>query len=191
MTHNRTTIAHRPFDDDYDYAPGAIEVRVSELVVVTAEQNHPLVDETIGKVLKILREQHHSEAAFVSGFIDGTLTRRAFSGPQGGHFHSEQEGDPLEFLVGRQAVPKSAAASGYFSVPVVLLDGALYGTLYAASFAPDENSRAHELKRLAMTAQLAARLINARRAHPGPNALELASVSRIEASSDSQCERRR
>ena len=161
MTHRATTVAETPFD--YEYTLAAVEVRVSELIVVTAEQDDPLIDEAVRMVLRILRQQHNTEAAFVSEFIDGKQVQRALSSPWRGGFHNEQEGDLLEFVVGRQVVPESAAAKGYFSVPVVLSDGRLYGTLYSACFAQSEDLRQHALKRLEMTAQLAARLINARR----------------------------
>lgn len=168
MIHRAMTVAETAFD--YEYAPGALEVRVSELVVVTAEQNDPLIDEAIRGVLKVLREQHHTEAAFVSEFIDGKRVHRALSGPRSGSFHNEQEGDLLEFLVGRQAVPGSKTAKSYFSVPIVLIDGRLYGTLYAACLTQSDALRQHELKRLEMTAQLAARLIDSRRNQPGTGA---------------------
>jgi len=168
MTDEAQTIDEIPFD--YDYTPGALEVRVSELVVATAEHNDPMVDEAIRKVLRLLREQHHTEAAFVSEFIDGRRVQRTLATPLCGRFHNEHEGDVLEFVVGRQVVPGSAAASGYFSVPVVLVDGRLYGTLYAPCFTPSDDVRERDLKRLEMTAQLAARLIDARRARPAATA---------------------
>jgi len=164
MTDEEVIPEEIPFD--YDYGPGALEVRVSELVVATAEYIDPIIDEAIRKVLKILREQHNTAAAFVSEFIDGRRVQRILSGPLCGRFHSEMEGDVLEFVVGRQVVPASAAANGYFSVPVVLVDGRLYGTLYGPCFTLSEDVRQRELKRLEITAQLAARLIDARRARP-------------------------
>jgi hypothetical protein len=49
------------------------------------------------------------------------------------------------------------------SVPLVLLDGRVYGTLYGPCRDLAEEARQRDLKRLALTAQLTARLIDARR----------------------------
>jgi GAF domain-containing protein len=160
MTH----AAHSNFD--FDYLPDALEVQVSELVVATADHCDPMIDDAVSKVLKILREQHGTHAAFASEFIDGRRVQRTLAGPVGGCFLDDRDSDPLDFAFCRQIVPGAASAARYISVPVVLADGRLYGMLYGACPGHSEEVRQRDLKHLEMTAQLAARLIDARRMRP-------------------------
>jgi hypothetical protein len=151
-----------PFD--FDYRPDALEVQVVELAIATADRSDPIVDDALRTVLRILREQHATDAAFVLELIDGRRTQRVHSGAARGSFHTDRFGDPLDFAMAFQAVPRGAAC--YIRVPVVLADGRLYGTLYGPCHDLAEEARQRDLKRLELTAQLAARLIDARRGRP-------------------------
>ncbi|MDM0118784.1 hypothetical protein [Variovorax arabinosiphilus] len=159
---------HVPHDPptgfDFDYAPGALEVRICELAVATADQSDPIVDDALRTVLRILREQHATDAAFVLELVDGRRVQRSPNGAAYGSFHTACFGNPLDFAMARQAVPRTTNAACYVSVPVVLLDGRVYGTLYGPCCDLAEEARQRDLARLEMTAQLAARLIDARRA---------------------------
>lgn len=148
---------------DFDYAPDALEVRVSELAVATADRSDPIVDDALRTVLRILREQHATDAAFVLELVDGRRVQRS-PDVAGSSFHTARFGNPLDFAMACQAVPRTTNADCYVSVPVVLLDGRVYGTLYGPCGDLAEEARQRDLKRLELTAQLAARLIDARRA---------------------------
>jgi hypothetical protein len=151
-------------DFDFDYPPGALDVQVLELAIATADRSDPIVDDALRTVLRILREQHATDAAFVLELIDGRRVQRASGGAVRGSFHTDRIGDPLDFAMACQAVPRRAPC--YVRVPVVLADGRLYGTLYGACHDLADEPRQRDLKRLELTAQLAARLIDARRVRP-------------------------
>lgn len=172
---------HVPHDPpagfDFDYAPGALEVRICELAVATADQSDPIVDDALRTVLRILREQHATDAAFVLELVDGRRVQRSPHGAAGGSFHTARFGNPLDFAMACQAIPRTTNAACYVSVPVVLLDGRVYGTLYGPCCDLAEEARQRDLARLEMTAQLAARLIDARRARaPTPGTAATAQV---------------
>lgn len=172
---------HAPQDPpapfDFDYAPGALEVRVSELAIATADRSDPLVDDALRTVLRILREQHATDAAFVLELVDGRRVQRSLNGAVCGSFHTARFGNLLDFAMACQAVPRTTDAVCYASAPVVLLDGRVYGTLYGPCCDLAEEARQRDLKRLQLTAQLAARLIDARRARaPTPGTAATAEV---------------
>lgn len=153
-----------PAPFDFDYAPGALEVRVSELAIATADRSDPIVDDALRTVLRILREQHATDAAFVLELVDGRRMPRSLDSAAYSGFHTVRFGNLLDFAVACQALPRTANAACYVSVPVVLLDGRVYGTLYGPCHDLAEEARQRDLQRLELTAQLAARLIDARRA---------------------------
>jgi hypothetical protein len=166
-----------PFDFDFDYAPGALEVRVSELAVATADWSDPIVDDALCTVLRLFREQHAIDAAFVLELVDGRRVQRSPNGASYGSFHTARFGNPLDFAMACQAVPRTTDATCYVSVPIVLLDGRVYGTLYGPCRDLAEEARQRDLARLELTAQLAARLIDARRAPaPAPGTAATAEV---------------
>jgi len=166
-----------PAPFDFDYAPGALEVRISELAVATADRSDPIVDDALRTVLRILREQHATDAAFVVELVDGRRVQRSPNGAACGNFHTARFGNPLDFAMACQAVPRTTNAACYVSVPVVLLDGRIYGTLYGPCCDLAEEARQRDLKRLELTAQLAARLIDARRTRaPTPGTAATAEV---------------
>ena len=56
---------------NWDYAPEALEVEVSELLLATAEQSDELIDENMRQVLHDLRENLAMEVIFVSEIRNG------------------------------------------------------------------------------------------------------------------------
>jgi hypothetical protein len=151
--------------NDCDYAHDALEVKVSDLLIATADLCDPLVDPGVHRVLKLLREQHGTEAAFACEVIDGRRVSHRSQPTHRAQFIDEQA-EPLELAFCKQVLRARVPAGCYLSAPVVLANGTTYGSLYSFSFSPDPAVEAHDLKKLEMAAQLAARLINERRPSP-------------------------
>jgi hypothetical protein len=151
----------------------AYEVQVSELLIATAEVSDPLVDQAVHKVLRLLRDQQGMEAAFACEVIDGQRVSRRTQPSERAQFIDEQA-DPLELAFCKQVVSARVPSGCYLSAPVVLANGAIYGTLYSFSFNPDAALEARDLKKLEMAAQLAARLISERQPRAVPRGAALA-----------------
>ncbi len=168
---------NRFFDEGMD--PAAIGVRISEMLVATAEASDELVDRAVGQVLKMLRSQLNMDVVFVSEFIDG---RREFKRVEAADDAAVKVGmsDALEdtycqrVVDGRLprmvrdvgALPKDAdvpelpfPVGSYISTPIALKDGSIYGTLCAFSAKPHPDLAAGDLKNLQLAAELAARNI--------------------------------
>jgi electron transfer flavoprotein alpha subunit len=56
---------------NWDYAPEALEVQVSELLLATADRSDELVDENVRLVLQELRQHLNMEVIFVSEIRNG------------------------------------------------------------------------------------------------------------------------
>jgi hypothetical protein len=147
---------------DSDYAPDALEVKVSELLIATPDHCDPLLDPAIHRVLKMLRERESMDAAFVCEILDGQRVSRRFHTAQRAQFIDEQQ-EPLELAFCKQVLRAWVPTGCYLSAPVVLSDGMTYGTLYSFSFSPDPAVEARDIRKLEMASQLAARLIEERR----------------------------
>ncbi len=173
-----------PFHDP-DYAPDAFDVRVSELLVATADGGDALINDSVPEVLRLLREHLKMDVVFVSEFVDGRrVFRRVDTAPDRALIAVNQSA-PLEasfcqrVVDGRlpgivhdmakrpdfDALPTTPFTVGaHMSVPVVLNDGRIYGTLCCFSLAANDDLAQRDLKKLEMSAQLAARRIDAERA---------------------------
>ncbi|VWX59467.1 GAF domain-containing protein (modular protein) [Burkholderiales bacterium 8X] len=168
---------------DNDYAPDAFEVRVSELLVATAEASDELIDRSVPEVLRLLREHMQMDVVFVSEFVDGRRVYRRVEAAPGKQVIEPGQSDPLELSYCQRVVdgrlppmvrnlatdPATARlpqppfpVGSYLSVPVVLNDGSVYGTLCCFSAAANESLSQRDLKKLEMSAQLAARQIDAK-----------------------------
>ncbi len=141
-----------------DLATDEFEVQVSELLIATPDQSDPLIDRSVRHVLKLLRDQHRMEAAFVGEVVDGNRIRRGVA-PSAPCQFVDADADPLELAFCKQAMKPDIPVGCYLSAPIVLNDGGVYGKLYSASFSPDGGTREQQLKKLTLIAQLAARLI--------------------------------
>lgn len=139
--------------------PDQIEVKISDLLIATPDRGDPLVHASMPNVLRLLRDQHRMEATFVTEWAGGRRVGRAAASRKPVNFGAG-EADPLEMAFVTQAGNLRQDAACYLSAPVLLADGDLYGTLYSYSFSPDEGLQHRELTTLALTAQLAARLID-------------------------------
>jgi hypothetical protein len=144
-----------------DYSAADLEVRVSELLIATADVSDPAVDPAVHQVLKMLREQHAMEAGFAAEVIDG---KRVVRNNQSRAQFIDEQAEPLEVAFCKQVLRATVPSGCYVSAPVLLADGTVYGTLYSFSFNPDSALEVRDLKKLEMAAQLAARMIGDRRA---------------------------
>ncbi len=140
--------------------PADIDVKVSDLLIATPDGTDPLLHASMHRVLRLLRDQHRMEATFVTEWNEGDRVGRPAALRTPMHFACDAA-DPLEMAFVVQAGNVRANASCYLSAPVVLADGDVYGTLYSYSFSEDEGLQHRELATLALTAQLASRLIDA------------------------------
>lgn len=158
----------------------AFEEKLEQVAVVTADMDHARVDRSVREVLKLMREHLAMEVAFASHFQKGRrfLWRVESSDP----FWQNAEGssDALERSFCQRVVdgrlpqlvtdvrklpnfselPETAVPIGaHLSVPIVLPDGAIYGTACCFSSAPNEALSHRDLRRLQMAADMMARLI--------------------------------
>src|SRR4051812_44495820 len=78
-----------------DYHPDDLDVRVSELLVATADEADVALDDTIREVLQLLRDKLRMDVVFVSEFTGGRgVFRQVAQGPD--QPVPEGAGDPLE-----------------------------------------------------------------------------------------------
>jgi GAF domain-containing protein len=122
---------------------------------------------------------------FVSEFVDGHRVFRRVEADAGKRVIEEGQSHPLEYTFcqrvvdGRlpqmvrnfatdpatQGLPKAPIPIGsYLSVPVVLNDGRVYGTLCCFSFTANETLTQRDLRKLEMSAQFTAKRIDEMRA---------------------------
>ncbi|MFG6490451.1 GAF domain-containing protein [Roseateles sp. BYS78W] len=157
-----------------------LEVRISELLVATADSHDPSLDRRITDVLLMLRKQLRMDVVFVSEFVDG---QRVFRFVHGGEALGIHAGDaaPLEesycqrVVQGRmpELVPdaRTLVASGdlpdvgvevgaHLSTPVVLSDGSVYGTVCCFSHEAKPDLQASALACLRQCARLVARKVD-------------------------------
>lgn len=154
-------MAQTPNAFDFDYAVGAFEVTACDLVVTTPQSIDPMADETVRKVLTLLKDQHGTDAAFVAELHDDASVRpAAVLSPRGG-LHDDVSGDVYVLAVCRQVF--GAFARCFIRVPVLLADGRNYGTLYAPCKGLTDDEKRRDVALMEMTAQLTARLVDARR----------------------------
>lgn len=157
----------------------ALEVRISELLVATADGHDPDLDRNISEVLQMLRRQLRMDVVFVSEFVEG---ERVFRFMRGGEAMNLHEGDsgPLEssychlVVQGRMAELVTDAAplvdtgelpdtglpiGAHLSTPVVLADGRIYGTVCCFSATPNPDLHHSALACLRQCARLVARKV--------------------------------
>ncbi|RZL64528.1 MAG: GAF domain-containing protein [Variovorax sp.] len=170
---------------EHDYAPDAFEVRVSELLVATADGGDALINDSVPEVLKLLREHLRMDVVFVSEFVDGRrVFRHVNTAPDRPSLIAANESAPLEQSFCQRVVdgrlpglvqdvaklpdfdqlPATPFPVGaHLSVPIVLNDGRVYGTLCCFSTGANPALAQRDLKKLEMSALLAARRIDADR----------------------------
>ena len=167
----------------WDYAPDALEVSVSELIISTADQSDDLVDDTVRQVLHDLREHLKMDVIFISEIRDGKRMFKHVDNKPGCDLIATGGGSRLEesfcqcVLQGRlpklvhdaeayrekaNLPPTPFRVGAHISAPIVLADGQVYGTLCTFSNAADPSLTEKDLQKLECVARVAARKIDIR-----------------------------
>lgn len=170
---------------NWDYAPEALEVEVSELLLATADQSDELIDESVRQVLHDLRQNLSMDVIFVSEIRNGQRMFKHVDTAAGKELIATGGGGPLEesfcmyVLDGRLPklvtdVAKNPAfpllpttpfrIGAHISTPIVLASGKVYGTLCCFSQTADESLTAKDLHKLECVAKIAAKRIDIRQA---------------------------
>lgn len=160
--------------------PAALEVRISELLVATADSYDPSLDKRITEVLLMLRKQLRMDVVFVSEFVDGERVFRFVNGGEPLGLHAGAAA-PLEesycqrvvqgrmpelvpdarVLVAKGDLPEVGIEVGaHLSTPVVLADGSVYGTVCCFSQEAKPDLQASALACLRQCARLVARKVD-------------------------------
>ncbi|WP_395024696.1 GAF domain-containing protein [Comamonas odontotermitis] len=168
----------------WDYAPDALEVAMSELLVATADDADTLIDQNVKEVLHGLREHLNMDVIFVSEIRDGKRMFKYVNHKPDRALIETGGGSSLEesfcqcVLDGRlprlvhdaahhaeQArLPSTPFRVGaHLSTPIVLSDGQVYGTLCCFSTEPDPSLREQDLQKLECIAKYTAKRIDVRR----------------------------
>ena len=165
------------YDEGFD--PDDFSIKVSELLVATADSSDELIDGAVTEVLALLRERLNMDVVFVSEFLDGERVFRYVENPPGNPLLPVGGSDPLEETWCQRVVdgrmpelipnyadlpakvkdeaPKPPFDIGtHLSTPIVVDGGQVYGTLCCFSFSPHENVQQRDLKNLKSVAMLVA-----------------------------------
>ncbi len=168
----------------WDYAPDALEVSVSDLLIATADYSDQLIDDNVRNVLQDLRKHLDMDVIFFSEIRDGKRMFRHVDTKAGCEVIATGGGSPLEasfcqcVLDGRlprlvhdaarhtQSAglpPTPFPVGAHLSTPIVLADGSIYGTLCCFSMAADPRLTEKDLQKLECVARVAARRIDTHR----------------------------
>lgn len=163
------------YDEGFD--PDDTHVKVSELLVATADGSDEMLDSQVQEVLSLLRERLKMDVVFVSEFVDGQRIFRHVQTPADRPVIAAGDSGPLEqswcqrvvdgrmpqlvpdlaTYPGRAALPKAPFDIGtHLSTPITMQDGQVYGTLCCFSFSPHEAVQQRDLKNLKSVALLMA-----------------------------------
>lgn len=171
---------------DEGFNPDDLSVKVSELLVATADQSDAMIDSGVQEVLALLRQRLKMDVAFVSEFVDGQRVFRHVDTPADNPVIAAGGSDPLEaswcqrVIDGRlpELVPRMDELPAktraelpmppfdigtHLSTPILLKNGEVYGTLCCFSFSPHENIQQRDLKNLKSVAMLVAQKVGRNR----------------------------
>ena len=169
----------------WDYAPEALEVNVSELLLATADKSDDLVDENVRQVLHDLRENLGMEVIFVSEIRNGNRMFQHVDTAPGKELIATGGGSSLEesfcqcVLDGtlpqlvhdaatHPAFPQLPATpfrvGAHLSAPIVLSNGKVYGTLCCFSQGANNSLTVRDLQKLECVAKLTAKRIDIKQA---------------------------
>jgi hypothetical protein len=158
----------------------AILDQVENLLVATADYGDAALDGSVQEVLALLRRQMRMDVVFVSKFENGQRVFKLVDTAPGHDVIRAGQGDPLEeswchrIVNGRlpelmkDAQPFRASGAApltpleigtHLSVPVVLKDGGVFGTLCAFAFFVDNDVSLQDVWRLRAVADVIARRI--------------------------------
>lgn len=177
------------YEDGFD--PADLSVKVSELLVATADSSDVLIDSAVTEVLSLLRQRLAMDVVFVSEFVDGERVFRYVESNGNSQCPSTGASDPLEQtwcqrivdgrlpaympdvskFAGKAEMPAVAfPINTYLSTPIFLKDGKIYGTLCCYSASANESVQQHDMKNLRSVAQLVARKVE-RTSFTAPSAI--------------------
>ena len=172
----------------WDYAPDALEVAMSELLVATAEGSDELIDQNVKDVLHGLRQHLNMDVIFVSEIRDGKRMFKYVNHKPDRALIATGGGSSLEqsfcqcVLDGRlprlvhdaatcaqkDILPQAPFRVGaHLSTPIILADGQVYGTLCCFSTQPDPSLREQDLAKLECVAKFTAKRIDTQRLNVG------------------------
>ncbi len=165
----------------HDYDPEDLQVQIAELLVATADHADDAIDPPVQQVLRLLREKLAMDVVFVSEFTHGQrVIRRLEQGPQLLHVgasdaleaswcHHIVDGRLPRYIADGEKLKAEGRAPAtpirigtHLSVPIVLRNGEVYGTLCCFSQYVNGKVNADDLKTLAHTAQLTAERLQGR-----------------------------
>ena len=162
------------------FDPEDVSIKVSELLVATADGSDELIDSTVGEVLSLLRQRLALDVVFVSEFVNGERVFRYVESNGNSQSPSEGDSDLLEDTWCQRVVdgrlPEYIAdvskfdrkadmpavafpINAYLSAPIVLQGGKVYGTLCCYSANANDVLQQRDMKNLRSAAQLVARNI--------------------------------
>ena len=168
----------------WDYAPDALEVAMSKMLVATAEGADALIDQNVKDVLQGLRQHLNMDVIFVSEIRDGQRMFKYVNHKPDRALIQTGGGSSLEssfcqcVLDGRlprlvhdaatcaekDALPQVPFRVGaHLSTPIVLADGQIYGTLCCFSMAADPSLQETDLRKLECVAKYTAKRIDVQR----------------------------
>jgi hypothetical protein len=160
-----------------DYDADDLQVKVSELLVATADHADELVDRQVQDVLRLLRERLGMDVVFVSEFTGGQRMFRYVDHLPGATPVRAGEGNPLEeswcqrvvdgrlpelmrdaaeFVDSGDAPVPGMPVGTHLSTPVRLPNGEAYGTLCCFSVGVKPGVGEADLRNLRYTAKLLA-----------------------------------
>jgi GAF domain-containing protein len=165
---------------EQDFNPADLDVRISELLVATADAADEAIDASVGEVLRLIRERLQMDVVFVSEFVDGQRILRRVEQSAGTRMVQEGQVTPLEetwcqrvidgrmpaYIADARRHPATASLPGaehvgtHLTTPIVLRDGSVYGTLCCFSLSPGVKAQERDLRHLQLTAQLTAQKID-------------------------------
>ena len=164
---------------DEGFNPDDLIIRVSELLVATADGSDDLIDGVVTEVLALLRERMKMDVVFVSEFVNDERVFRYVENPPGNPLVPVGGSDPLEdtwcqrvvdgrlpeFIPNYADLPAEVKArtpitpfeiGTFLSTPILLDHGMVYGTLCCLSFSPHETVQQRDLRNLKSIAVLLA-----------------------------------
>lgn len=158
----------------------ALDVKVAELLIATADESDYLIDGAVSEVLRLLRERMNMDVVFVSEFTGSERVFRCVDQAPGDQLIATGASEALEesycqrvvdgrmpelvadvpAAQARGEVPAHAIPIGtYLSTPIVLDGGQVYGTLCCFSFGVNPGITRQDVRTLRYTAQLTAQKI--------------------------------
>lgn len=171
---------HHDNDLEGGFNPADLSVRVSEMLVATADGSDELINSAVSEMLLLLRQRLAMDVVFVSEFVDGRRVFRYVDAPADRPVFAVGNSHPLEQtwcqrvvdgrlpqlvpdtrkLPDRASLPAVPFDIGtYLSTPVMLSGGRVYGTLCCFCFTPNMDIRQRDLRNLQSVALLIAKKI--------------------------------